>query len=157
MNKVTLRELVIKTIDKYIKSKTQINQVFNSRKIQNIKHTIYQMIMECLEINVPLINTDKYIELMDVIIPKVIENYNENLPIKIHILEYENLLEKLKTLMKDSHPIIKTLIKREIQNFYPKEKSRYKNYGFNKVWSKFIVERIKSIKKSCIGSWNLEK
>ena len=87
MSKVTIKELVIKTIDKYIESKPQINQEFNSRKIQNIKNTIERMIMECLEINVPLSNIDIYIymELTNVIIPKVIENYNEYLRIKIHI------------------------------------------------------------------------
>ena len=43
------------------------------------------MIMECLEINILLSNTDRYRELMDIIIPNVIENYNKYLPIKIHI------------------------------------------------------------------------
>ena len=61
MSRVTIKELVIKTIDKYIESKPQINQEFNSRKIQNIKNTIEHMIMECLEINVPLSNIDIYI------------------------------------------------------------------------------------------------
>ena len=41
MSKVTIKELVIKAIDKYIESRPQINQEFNSRKIQNIKNTIY--------------------------------------------------------------------------------------------------------------------
>ena len=82
------------------------------------------MIMECLEINVPLSNIDKYIELTDIIIPKVIEKYNENLPIKIHIdsSRIQEFVGKIKSPNEGQSSIIKTLIKREIKNFNPKEK-----------------------------------
>ena len=63
-------------------------QDLNDRKIQNMKKTIYQMIIECFEICLPLskkTSPEKYIELTDIIIPNIIENYNEYLPIKIHI------------------------------------------------------------------------
>ena len=56
MSKITIRDLLIKTIDKYIESTPQIKQDLNDRKIQNMKKTIYQMIMECFEICLPLSN-----------------------------------------------------------------------------------------------------
>ena len=54
MSNITIRYLLIKIIDKYVESKTQIKQDLIDRKIQNIKKTIYQMIMECFEICLPL-------------------------------------------------------------------------------------------------------
>ena len=48
MSKITARDLLMKTIDKYIERKSQINQDLNDKKKeQNIKETIYLMIMEC--------------------------------------------------------------------------------------------------------------
>ena len=88
MRRITIRDLLIKIIDKYIESRPQIKQDLNDRKIQYIKKTIHQMIMECFEICLPLskkVSPKKYIELSDIIIPNIIENYNEYLPIKIHI------------------------------------------------------------------------
>ena len=44
--------------------------------------------MECFEISLPLskkANPEKYIELIGIIVPNIIENYNEYLSIKIHI------------------------------------------------------------------------
>ena len=101
MNKITVRELLIKTIDKYIESKPQINQDFNDRKIQNIKETIHQMIMECFESCIPSskkASLEKYIELTDIIISHIIENYNKYLPIKIHIdpSKIQKFIEKVK-------------------------------------------------------------
>ena len=66
MSKITIRDLLMKCIDKYIESKPQIKQDLNDRKIQNMKKTIYQMIMECFEICAPLskkVSPEKYIEL----------------------------------------------------------------------------------------------
>ena len=42
------------------------------------------MVIECLELCIPLYNKEKYIEIVDVIIPNMIGNYNEILPIKVH-------------------------------------------------------------------------
>ena len=43
------------------------------------------MVIECLELCIPLHNKEKYIEIVDVIIPNMIGNYNEILPIEVHI------------------------------------------------------------------------
>ena len=80
MSKLTIRDLLMKTIDKCMESKPQIKQDLTDRKIQNIKKTIYQMIMECFKICLPIskkASPEKYIELADVIIPNITENYNE--------------------------------------------------------------------------------
>ena len=65
MSKITIRDLLMKTIDKCIESKPQIKQDLNDRKIQNIKKkTIYQMIIECFEIFLSLskkVNPEKNI------------------------------------------------------------------------------------------------
>ena len=56
--------------------------------MQNIKEIMYLMIMECYEICLLLskkASLEKYIEFTDIIIPNIIENYNEYLPIKTHI------------------------------------------------------------------------
>ena len=71
-----------------MKRKSQIDQDLNDRKMQSMKETIYLMIMKRFEISLSLskkANPDKYIELIDIIIPNIIENYNEYLPMKIHI------------------------------------------------------------------------
>ena len=102
MSKITIRDLLIKTIDKYIKCKPQIKQDLNDRKIQNMKKTIYQMIMECFEICLPLSNKANqkyiYIKLTNIIIQNIIENYNEYLPIKMHInpSKIQDIIEKIK-------------------------------------------------------------
>ena len=88
------------TIDKYIESKPQINQDLNDKKIQNIKETIYQMILECFESCLLLskkASPEKYIELIE-IISNIIENYNEYLPIKIYIdpSKIRKIIEKIK-------------------------------------------------------------
>ena len=75
MSNITIRDLLMKIIDKYIESKTQIKQDLTDRKIKNIKKTIYQIIMDCFEICLPLFkktNLEKYIELTDIIIPNII-------------------------------------------------------------------------------------
>ena len=55
------------------------------------------MIMECFEICLPRSNKE-YIELINIIIPNVIENYNEYLPIKIYInpSKIRDTIEKIK-------------------------------------------------------------
>ena len=92
MSNITIRDLLMKTIGKYIESKPQIKQDLTDRKIQNIKKIIYQMIMKCFEICLPRskkVNPEKYIELTDIMIPNIMKNYNEYLPIKIHIYPSE--------------------------------------------------------------------
>ena len=44
--------------------------------------------MECLEISLPLsikVSPEKYIELTDIIILDIVENYNEYLPFKVNL------------------------------------------------------------------------
>ena len=69
--------------------------------MQNIKETIYLMIIKCFEIWLPLskkVSPNKYIELTNIIILNVIENYNEYLPINIHIdpSKIRKFIEKIK-------------------------------------------------------------
>ena len=62
---------LMKTIDKYMERKSQINQDLNGRKMQNIKETICLMIMECFKICLPFYkkaSPEKYIELTYIII-----------------------------------------------------------------------------------------
>ena len=66
-----------------------------------LSKTIYQMIMETFEIFLPLskkASPEKYIELIDIRIPNIIENYNEYLLIKINIdlSKIRNTIEKIK-------------------------------------------------------------
>ena len=54
--------------------------------MERIKNTIYKMVMECLEICLPLskkTSTDKYIELTDIIILDIVKNYNKYLPFRV--------------------------------------------------------------------------
>ena len=56
--------------------------------MERIKNTIYKMVMECLETSLPLsikASPKKYIELTDIIIPDIVENYNEYLPFKVNL------------------------------------------------------------------------
>ena len=113
-----------------------------------MKKTIYQMIMECFEICLPLSNkasSEKYIELTDIIIPNIIENYNEYLLIKIHInpSKIRDTIEKIKLCQNGKkHPeIIKNLMQREIRNLYPKDKIKIKEYGLYKDWEKICEKR----------------
>ena len=61
------------------------------------------MIMECLEICLPISNKaslEKYIELTDIIIPDIVENYNEYLPFRV-TMDSETtrkIIEKIKNL-----------------------------------------------------------
>ena len=61
--------------------------------MERIKNTIYKMVMECLEICLPLskkASLEKYIELTNIIIPNVVENYNEYLPFKVNLDKKKN-------------------------------------------------------------------
>ena len=62
--------------------------------MKRIKNTIYKMIMKCLEICLALSKKSspkKYIELTNIIIPNVVENYNKYLPFKVNLdLEKKN-------------------------------------------------------------------
>ena len=86
------------------------------------------MVMECLEISLPLsikASSKKYIELIDITISNIVENYNEYLPFRVN-LEPEKtrkVIEKIKLLEMEKHPIIiETLMQREIRNSYPRYK-----------------------------------
>ena len=69
--------------------------------MERIKITVYKMIMECLEICLALskkAGPKKYIELTNIIIPNVVENYNKYLPFKVNLdLEkIRKIIEKIK-------------------------------------------------------------
>ena len=56
--------------------------------MKRIKNTIYKMVMECLEISLPLsikASPKKYIELTDIIIPDIVKNYNEYIPFRVNL------------------------------------------------------------------------
>ena len=56
MNRMTIKTFVQKTIDKYLEKREHLCKDFTNRKIERIKSTIYKMVMECLEICLPLSN-----------------------------------------------------------------------------------------------------
>ena len=71
------------------------------------------MVIECLELCMPLHNKEKYIEITDVIIPDIIGNYNEILPIKVHIdpeKTYKMEFNKIETLLEE---ILKAIKKKD--------------------------------------------
>ena len=52
------------------------------------KNIIYKIIMECLESSLPLstkASPEKYGELIDIIIPDIVDNYNEHLPFRVNL------------------------------------------------------------------------
>ena len=66
--------------------------------MERMKNTIYKMVMECLEMNLPLsikASPEKYIELIAIIILDIIENYNEYLPFRVN-LDPRKVIEKIK-------------------------------------------------------------
>ena len=85
MNKITIKTLVIGTIEKYTDNMPNISKDFSNSMIQKIKNTLYQMVIECLEVCMALYNTKKYIEITDIMILNTVSDYNEILPIKIDI------------------------------------------------------------------------
>ena len=59
------------------------------------------MVMECLEISLPLSIKDspkKYIELTNIIIPDIVDNYNEYLPFQVNLdpEKTRKVIEKIK-------------------------------------------------------------
>ena len=56
--------------------------------MERIKNKICKMVMECLESSLPLfikVSPKKYIELTDIIIPDIVDNYNEYLPFRVNL------------------------------------------------------------------------
>ena len=56
--------------------------------MERIKNTIYKMVMECLESSLFLFikaSPEKYIELTDIIILDMVDNYNEYLPFRVNL------------------------------------------------------------------------
>ena len=98
MSKITIKALVTGTIKKYIDNRSNICKDFSDSKIQKIKNSLYQMVIECSELCMPLYNKEKYIEITDIIIPDIIGSYNEILPIKVHIdaEKTQKIIEKIK-------------------------------------------------------------
>ena len=69
--------------------------------MERIKNTIYKMIMEYLESILPLFikaSPEKYIELTDIIIPDIVENYNKYFPIRVNLdpEKIRKVIEKIK-------------------------------------------------------------
>ena len=95
MNKITMKTLIQKTIYKYSEKRQHLRKDFNKRKKERIKNTIYEMVIECLEICLPLSKmlVQKNIKLTD-----IVENYNKYLPFKVNIdLEKtRKIIEKIK-------------------------------------------------------------
>ena len=71
---------------------------FNERKLDRIKHHLYDMVIECLENCLPLSNKERYIELTDIVIPDIVSNYNKMLPIKVGVYykKIRKIIEKIK-------------------------------------------------------------
>ena len=69
--------------------------------MERIKNTIYKMIMEYLESILPLFikaSPEKYIELTDIIIPDIVENYNKYFPFRVNLdpEKTRKVIEKIK-------------------------------------------------------------
>ena len=79
-----------------------------------------------LEICLPLSNKERYVGLTNIIIPNIVENYNEYIPFRVNMgpEKIRKIIEKIKLLrMKDKHlEVVKNLIKREIKTLNTKEK-----------------------------------
>ena len=56
--------------------------------MKKIKNTIYKMIMEYLESSLSLSiksSPEKYVELIDIIIHDIVDNYNKYLPFRVNL------------------------------------------------------------------------
>ena len=85
ISKITIKTFVKRTIDKYVEERQHLYKDFNGRKIDRIKHNLYDMVIECLEICLPLSNKERYIEITGIIIHDIVENYNEYLPFTVNM------------------------------------------------------------------------
>ena len=54
MSEMTIKTFVQKAINKYLEKRQNLCKDFTSSKIERIKNTIYNMVMECLESSLPL-------------------------------------------------------------------------------------------------------
>ena len=82
-----MKMFVQKTIDKYLEKRQHLCKDYINNKTERIKNTIYKMVMECLEICLTLskkASPKKYIEL-NIIIPYIVENYNEYLLFRVNL------------------------------------------------------------------------
>ena len=69
--------------------------------MERIKNTTYKMVMECLESSLLLsikASPEKYKELTDIIIPNIVDNYNEYLPFRVNLdpEKTRKVIEKIK-------------------------------------------------------------
>ena len=88
MSEMTIKSFVQQSIDKYLEKRQNLCKEFISSKMERIKNTIYKMIMECLETSLPLsikADPEMYVELTNIIIPDIVNNYNEYLPFKVNL------------------------------------------------------------------------
>ena len=58
------------------------------------------MVIECLKICLPLFNKERYIEITDLIISDIVENYNEYLPfiVNMNSEKIKKIIEKIKNI-----------------------------------------------------------
>ena len=88
MSEMTIKTFVQKAIDKYLEKRQSLCKDFTNSKMERIKNTVYKMVMECLESSLPLsikASPENYIELTDIIIPDIVDNYNEYLPFRVNL------------------------------------------------------------------------
>ena len=54
MSEMIVKSFVQKSIDKYLEKRHNLCKDFTNSKMEQIKNTIYKMVMECLESSLPL-------------------------------------------------------------------------------------------------------
>ena len=54
MSKMAIKTFIQKNIDKYLEKRQHLCKDFNEKKKERIKNTIYEIVIECLEICLPL-------------------------------------------------------------------------------------------------------
>ena len=54
MSEMTIKSFVQKSIDKYLEKRQNLCKEFTNSKMEQIKNTIYKMVMECLETSLSL-------------------------------------------------------------------------------------------------------
>ena len=83
-----IKTFVQKAIYKYLEKRQNLCKDFINSKMERIKNTIYKVIMECLQSSLSLsikASPEKYIELTDIIILDIVENYNKYLPFRVNL------------------------------------------------------------------------
>ena len=88
MSEITIKTFVQKAIYKYLEKRQNLCKDLIDNKMERIKNTIYKIVMECLESSLPLsikASLEEYIELTDIIILDIVDNYDEYLPFRVNL------------------------------------------------------------------------